>query len=662
MPTNVFASLRRRLLRPLLVPAFVALLLAAPTGADAGRPADGLLADGWTVEGYVDPASGEAQRPQVAIDDQGDPIAVWAGRAQSDLPYEILASRFDGTAWSPAARAFAASPWQNQLPRLSRAADGTLWIAWLRFGDGMTPVKTTFSVLLAARWAGGAWSAPETVAVELALPLREEFPSEFAILAVDHDEAWVTFARGPNTDPFSLERDLWSARRTAAGWASPVLVSDAGLSETRPELAFGPGGRPVVFFGFANSNSVLWAKTWSGSAWEQGAADVLPAIGIFEHAAQSDTSGAVRLVAILREDVAGLAEDHVREFVWNAGGFHAGPILLQAAVPVGGAGEPPDWQGLSLATSGPCVSCPSGTPPKFRPLWVDFTPGPVPRVFSALRGAQDYGPLEVAGTTLDPDEAYPTAAYDPAIDRWYAVWAGPPSTLGLRRTKFAWTQTFAGDVGIGATLVLPDTARVEIVCSGDATGREFRVFRLAWEPTSPPPLAPPIPAAAVELAGSPYAGPCPVFLDDLPGAGRYFYYVELVAEGSFPAVYGRASTPVVLGEEPPPGPAPPGTAFLAPYPQPALGGTVTLPFDLRASAANVQVTIHDLRGRAVRRIVLGARDAGAYRGGAAVQWDGRDDDGRTLPGGVYFARLWLDDGVAAGGARRVVFAPGGAGD
>lgn len=657
MPTIAIAPVLRPRSLTSVVPVLVVLVLALPAWAGAGRPADGVLADGWTPEGYIDPAAGEAQRPQVALDDQGDPIAVWAGRARSDIPYDILFSRFDGAGWSPAAGAFAASPWQNQLPRLSRAADGTVWIAWLRFGDGLTPVKTLVSTLLAARWSGGAWSAPETVAVDLALPRRDEFPSEFAILAVDHDEAWVTFARDPGGDPFSLERDLWSARRTAAGWGSPVLASDAGLSETRPEMAFGPQGRPVVFFGFANALSVVWAKAWDGSSWVQGGADVLTATAIFEHAVQPDTSGAVRLVAILREDNEGQAEDHVREFVWDAGGFHAGQSLLQAAVPSGGLDEPPDWRGLTLATSGPCASCPAGTPPSFRPLWVDFMPGPVPRVFSALRTAEGFGPIEVAGTTLSPAEADPGAAYDAALDRWYAVWAGPPSTLGLKRTKFAWTQEFAGDVGIGATFVPPDTARVEIVCSGDATGREFRVFRLAWEETTPPPLAPPIPAAAVELAGSPFAGPCPLFRDDLPGPGRYFYYVELVAEGSFPAGYGRASLPVVLAEEPPPGPAPTGTAFLAPYPQPALGPAVTLPFVLSAAAPKVQITIHDLRGRAVRRLVLGALAAGSYRTGATVQWDGRDDDGRRLPGGVYFARLWLDDGVAAGEVRRVVFAP-----
>ena len=43
----------------------------------------------------------------------------------------------------------------------------------------------------------------------------------------------------------------------------------------------------------------------------------------------------------------------------------------------------------------------------------------------------------------------------------------------------------------------------------------------------------------------------------------------------------------------------------------------------------------DLRGRIVRRLL----DGGAAGGAVAVTWDGRGDDGRTMPAGVYVARV-----------------------
>ena len=60
----------------------------------------------------------------------------------------------------------------------------------------------------------------------------------------------------------------------------------------------------------------------------------------------------------------------------------------------------------------------------------------------------------------------------------------------------------------------------------------------------------------------------------------------------------------------------------------------------RSGEAAVQV--YDLRGRLVRSLVRGVRDAGEHR----VAWDGRDDRGRSMASGVYFLRL------SAGGEER----------
>jgi hypothetical protein len=49
----------------------------------------------------------------------------------------------------------------------------------------------------------------------------------------------------------------------------------------------------------------------------------------------------------------------------------------------------------------------------------------------------------------------------------------------------------------------------------------------------------------------------------------------------------------------------------------------------------VSLTVFDLGGRAVRRLLDEVRAAGTF----AVLWDGRDSSGRPAPSGVYFARL-----------------------
>jgi flagellar hook assembly protein FlgD len=56
----------------------------------------------------------------------------------------------------------------------------------------------------------------------------------------------------------------------------------------------------------------------------------------------------------------------------------------------------------------------------------------------------------------------------------------------------------------------------------------------------------------------------------------------------------------------------------------------------------VRLAVYDIAGRAVRRLV--DRDAAAP-GAYSATWDGRDDAGRAVPGGVYFYRLETDGGT-----------------
>jgi hypothetical protein len=61
----------------------------------------------------------------------------------------------------------------------------------------------------------------------------------------------------------------------------------------------------------------------------------------------------------------------------------------------------------------------------------------------------------------------------------------------------------------------------------------------------------------------------------------------------------------------------------------------------------VELTLYDVSGRRVRRLVDGVLEPGRQ----TVAWDRRTDDGRRVSAGVYFARLQAEDDVAQ---RRVV--------
>jgi hypothetical protein len=80
-------------------------------------------------------------------------------------------------------------------------------------------------------------------------------------------------------------------------------------------------------------------------------------------------------------------------------------------------------------------------------------------------------------------------------------------------------------------------------------------------------------------------------------------------------------------------PGVPTTLRLSVGPVPARG-RATLRFELPAAASHLRVDVLDVNGRVVRAL----RDAAVTPGAITLEWDGRDDSGAMVPGGVYFAQ------------------------
>lgn len=81
-----------------------------------------------------------------------------------------------------------------------------------------------------------------------------------------------------------------------------------------------------------------------------------------------------------------------------------------------------------------------------------------------------------------------------------------------------------------------------------------------------------------------------------------------------------------------------GLSLGAPTPNPAVGGT-SLAYRL-PSQQNIQITVHDLRGRLVKTLI----DGSAFDGEHILQWDGRDSHGSRASAGVYFINMKTPQG------------------
>ena len=87
------------------------------------------------------------------------------------------------------------------------------------------------------------------------------------------------------------------------------------------------------------------------------------------------------------------------------------------------------------------------------------------------------------------------------------------------------------------------------------------------------------------------------------------------------------------------------TALLANYPNP-FNPETWIPYHL-SKDAEVIVRIYDMRGVAVRKLVLGHQAAGVYESrGRAAYWDGRNSYGELVASGVYFYTLTAGDFTA----------------
>lgn len=108
----------------------------------------------------------------------------------------------------------------------------------------------------------------------------------------------------------------------------------------------------------------------------------------------------------------------------------------------------------------------------------------------------------------------------------------------------------------------------------------------------------------------------------------YFYWLEEVRPDGTGSFHGPISAVAVAG-----GARPDILTLLQNSPNPFTAGTA-IRYALPATG-NVSLTIYNLRGQKVRTLVNGNQPVG-HR---VVQWDGRDDSGAKVAGGVYFYRL-----------------------
>lgn len=214
----------------------------------------------------IDPAS-QPQLPSLAAAPDGELWLAWVGFDGTDD--EIYASRRQGSTWSAPERVGADDTEYDTRPRLAVAPDGRAWLVWVSnrglFDDA----------IIASYWEGAAWSP------EMAVSAEDNSPDIAPALALDgHGNPWVAWQDVTSREIDGLRRIYlahWDPDRRA--WSPEQNVSSPlslAVDEERPSLASDADGRlhlawsvSGVLEGTAYSMVVPGAKEakWAPPVW-----------------------------------------------------------------------------------------------------------------------------------------------------------------------------------------------------------------------------------------------------------------------------------------------------------------------------------------------------------------------------------------------------------
>ncbi|HWH19401.1 MAG TPA: PKD domain-containing protein [Solirubrobacterales bacterium] len=227
------------------LPARLALVALGVLLLAAVLPADALAAPTWLAPGDISGAGHEAYEPQVAMNADGDSVAVWW---VYDGSYVVqAATRPAGGSWSVPVDLSVAGH-DSPLPQVAIDAAGGAVAVWRQYGG-------TDEVIQAATLAaGGAWSAP----VDLSEPAMYAYEPQVAIdPAGDAVAIWSVY------DGAS---DVVESRTMPAGgtWRAPVQITADGDDADGPQIAINPAGETVAVWYRANgTNDVVQSASGS---------------------------------------------------------------------------------------------------------------------------------------------------------------------------------------------------------------------------------------------------------------------------------------------------------------------------------------------------------------------------------------------------------------
>jgi hypothetical protein len=208
----------------------------------------------------IETGDGDAVNPQIAMDANGNAIAVWSQVDNSgpDTPLRIYANRYSAERWG-LPELIGTPPGNGWASQIAIDANGNAIAVWWQ-QDG-----TTFNIY-ANRYSGGRWGIAELI----------EFTDDITIapqIAVDaNGNAIAVWTQMPG--------GIVANRYSAGRWGLPELIGTPAGNGWAPQIAIDASGNAIVVWQQVDGgNTNIYANRYSGGRW--GMAGVIESFGEF---------------------------------------------------------------------------------------------------------------------------------------------------------------------------------------------------------------------------------------------------------------------------------------------------------------------------------------------------------------------------------------------
>ena len=461
--------------------AFLLVLVAGMLSA----PAAGASAAGWLPAVDTSPVATNATNmdlslQDVAVDDQGNAVAVWVQSAGGPEIVEA-ATRPAGGSWSGPVDV--SSLGEDALGlKVAVNPDGDAAVVWM----GLTSAGGVV-IRAAGRPVGGDWSEPAALSGLDGYAIEPD-------LAIDGEGAvTATWSEGEGSGEYGV---VEAATRPADGdWGEPVELSDG--SAISPQLAVDPEGEVTAVWtllGAGRDDGIIQSKTRPAEGeWSSDPVDVSAAAGLASYPRIAIDAQGDATAVWLRQDIP--AASGFRRFVQTAGredGAWSAPLAISREDWISGAPEVTvDPQGSATA------------------IWVGGQPGTATRYLQA-RGRTADGSwddpvnLVTKSGLSEPQESDLQLAADPQGDvtAIWTAWAG--STFVVRSARravgSAWSTpadvSAAGGYSLWPRMAIDPQGYATVVWSG-FQGKTQAVRSRVFDPVGPELRALTVPASGV---------------------------------------------------------------------------------------------------------------------------------------------------------------------